>query len=285
MDRHFTVKQNNEYSHLHPIKSGVPQGSILGPIIYLLYTYDLPIHENCIVGTFADDTVIMSTGKDIKVTTKNLQHALLKVEQWTTKWCIKLNSSKSVHVNFTNKVINYKPLYIDGVQIPYSNTAKYLGMTLDAKLHWKEHVKKKKEELQLKSRKMNWLIGKRSNLSVHNKLMLYKQILKPIWTYGIPIWGCAKNNIINIIQRFQNKVLRTILNAPWYVRNSDIHRDLKINTVADEIRIKAEDHKRRLLFHTNEEIPTLLNTTHMIRRLHRFKPHDLASRFNQHEIL
>jgi hypothetical protein len=58
--------------------------------------------------------------------------------------------------------------------MPRSNTAKYLGMTLDAKLHWKAHVKKKCEELGLKYKKMYWLVGRRSGLSVHNKLMLYK---------------------------------------------------------------------------------------------------------------
>jgi len=74
--------------------------------------------------------------------------------------------------------------------IPHSNTAKYLGMTLDAKLRWKAHVKKKLEELGLKYKKMYWLIG-RSALSIHHKLMLYKQILKAVWTYGIQLWGCT----------------------------------------------------------------------------------------------
>jgi len=56
--------------------------------------------------------------------------------------------------------------------VPYENTAKYLGMTLDAKLRWKPHVKKKQEELTLKYRKMYWLMGRYSALSVYDKLML-----------------------------------------------------------------------------------------------------------------
>jgi len=51
-------------------------------------------------------------------------------------------------------------------------------------------------------------------LSIHNKLILYKQILKPVWTYGIQLWGCTKQSNTDIIQRFQNKVLRNIVNAP-----------------------------------------------------------------------
>jgi hypothetical protein len=75
---------------------------------------------------------------------------------------------------------------------------------------------------------MYWLMGRRSVLTTHNKLVLYKQILKPVWTYGIQLWGCTKPSNIAIIQRFQNKVLRAIVNAPWYVRNADLHRDLKM---------------------------------------------------------
>jgi len=107
-------------------------------------------------------------------------------------------------------------------------------MTLDAKLCWMAHVKKKREELELKYKKMYWLMGRRSVLSIHNKLMLYKQILKPVWTYGIQLWGCTKQSNIDIIQRFQNKVLRNIVGAPWYITNTDLHRDLQMGMVTNE---------------------------------------------------
>jgi hypothetical protein len=72
----------------------------------------------------------------------------------------------------------------------YANTAKYLGMTLDTKLRWKEHIKKKCDELNIKFWKMYWLLGRNSELSVHNKLTLYKQVIRPVWSYGIQLWGC-----------------------------------------------------------------------------------------------
>jgi hypothetical protein len=117
----------------------------------------------------------------------------------------------------------------------YANTAKYLGMTLDAKLQWKEHIKKNCDELNIKFRKMYWLLGRNFELSVHNKLTLYKQVIRPVWSYGIQLWGCASESNIQLIQRYQNKVLKCIVNAPWYVRNSDLHRDLGIETVTDII--------------------------------------------------
>jgi hypothetical protein len=105
-------------------------------------------------------------------------------------------------------------------------------MTLDAKLRWKEHIKKKRD-LNIKFRKMHWLLGRNSELSVHNKLTLYEQVIRPVWSYGIQLWGSASDSNIQVIQRFQNKVPKCIVNAPWYVRNSDLHRDLGIETVTD----------------------------------------------------
>lgn len=275
-DRWFRVKQEDSYSELKQIEAGVPQGSVLGPVLYLIYTSDLPTLETNTTATFADDTAILAVGETNEESVAKVQKAMVDITRWTTKWRIKLNESKSVHVDFTNKRINYKPIFINDKQIPYANTAKYLGMTLDSKLRWKAHVKKKREELGLKYRKMHWLIGRKSELSIYNKLLLYKQIIKPIWTYGIQLWGCTKKSNINIIQQFQNKVLRSIVNAPWYIRNDDLHRDLQVEHVTTVVQKFAESHKQRLLHHVNEEAVQLLDTSGIVRRLKRLKPHDLV---------
>lgn len=71
-------------------------------------------------------------------------------------------------MDFTNKKIGHKPVLINNREIPYANTTKYLGMTLDAKLRWKAHIKKKREKLELKLRKMYGLIGRYSNMTNYN---------------------------------------------------------------------------------------------------------------------
>jgi hypothetical protein len=79
-------------------------------------------------------------------------------------------------------------------------------------------------------------LGRTSQLQVQNKILVYNQVIKPVWTYGIELWGCAGNGNIQRIQRYQNKVLRGIVNAPWYARNSDVHRELDIRMVIAEIK-------------------------------------------------
>ena len=120
-------------------------------------------------------------------------------------------------------------------------------------------------------------MGRRSALSTQSKLVLYKQILKPVWTYGIQLWGCTKPSNITIIQRFQNKILRDIVNAPWYVRNTDLHRDLNMKMFTAEIRRFASKHEERLLHHNNVEAIQLLDTREIQRRLKRTKPFELVS--------
>jgi hypothetical protein len=112
------------------------------------------------------------TGETVESSTIKLQTAINKVAIWTRKWQIKLNASKSVHIDFTNNKIRQQPIIINGTKVPYANTAKYLGMTLDAKLQWKKHIKKNCDELNIKFREMYWLLGCNSELSVHNKIIL-----------------------------------------------------------------------------------------------------------------
>ena len=59
-------------------------------------------------------------------------------------------------------------------------------------------------------------------LSINNKLLLYKTVIEPIWTYGLELWGCASKSNIAVIQRFQSKLLRATVNAPWYITNAMI---------------------------------------------------------------
>jgi hypothetical protein len=103
---------------------------------------------------------------------------------------------------------------------------------LDRRLTWRTHILAKRKQLDIKFRQTQWLIGRKSEL---NKLLVYKAILKPIWTYGIPLWGSASTSNIEILQRFQNHVLRAIVNAPWYVPNGLLHADLRIPTVREEV--------------------------------------------------
>lgn len=278
-NRHFFVKIQDEQSTLNKIDAGVPQGSVLGPLLYLLFTADLPTSEKTSISTFADDTAVMASHSKANSASNHLQNHLYKIENWLSKWRIKANESKSIHVTFTMKKETCPPVTLNNHQLPQKNEAKYLGMHLDRRLTWKKHIFTKRKQLGLKFQKMYWLIGRDSKLNLENKVLLYKTILKPIWTYGIQLWGTASNSNIEILQRFQSKVLRNIVNAPWYVPNSIIQNDLKMISVREEIKNYSKKYEDRLSTHPNELAVNLLNTQNNVRRLKKFKPYDLSARF------
>jgi uncharacterized protein YeeX (DUF496 family) len=99
-----------------------------------------------------------------------------------------------------------------------------------------------------------------------------------VWSYGIQPWGFASESNIQVIQCYQNKVLKCIVNAPWYIRNSDLHRDLGIETVTNIIAKFAKSHEKRLQDHINIEESRLLNVNNITRRLKRKKPSELVIR-------
>jgi hypothetical protein len=126
--------------------------------------------------------------------------------------------------------------------------------------------------------RMYWIIGRKSKLSQTNKLLIYKIVLKPIWTYGITLWGTASQSNIEILQRLQNKILRIVTNAPWYIPNHVLHTDLQMRTIREEITRLSSNYKAKIEVHPNKLMNTLLEK-HGQGRLHRYSPLDLSTRF------
>ena len=122
-------------------------------------------------------------------------------------------------------------------------------------------------------------MDKSSKMSLDCKLLIHKTIIKPVWTYGIQVWGVAAKSNIQIIQRFPNKVLRILINAPWYISNDRIYSDLNIPLVIDEVRRYSFNYIQRLVIHTNRLARALVLSEGTIRRLKRSQVNDLPTRF------
>jgi hypothetical protein len=190
---------------LHSILAGVPQGSVLGPILYTIFTAGLPEAKQTLTATYADDTAILASHEDPTVTTSKLQTHFCRLEQWLQQWRICANESKSTQVTFTLRREECPPVHLNGRPISQNDTAKYLGLHLDRRLTWRTHIYFKRKQLELSLKRMYWIIGRHSELSIENKLLLYKTILRPIWTYGIPLWGTASQSNMKSYNAFKTK--------------------------------------------------------------------------------
>jgi DNA polymerase III sliding clamp (beta) subunit (PCNA family) len=138
----------------------------------------------------------------------------------------------------------------------------------------KKHIVRKRKHIDLKAKDIKWIIGKKSHLSIENKLLVYKAVIKLIWSYGIEMWVCASKSNIVIMQRSQSKILRAIENAPWYVTNHALHIDFNNPYVSDVIHERINKHHNNLEAHPNPLLKPLLQPVNT-RRLKRCWPLDL----------
>ena len=143
---------------------------MLGPVLYTLYTTDLPIRRDVIVATYADDSTILAAHQDPEIASRILQTQLSDIRTWLDKWRIKESETKSVHITFTTRKRNCRTVNLYGRPLPSVNEVKYLVMYLDRRLTWTKHIKTKRKAMGLKLFKMYWLVGRKSQLhsSLHS---------------------------------------------------------------------------------------------------------------------
>jgi hypothetical protein len=195
------------------------------------------------------------------------------IQSWLQKWRMQANTLKPPHVTFTTRTGMCPPVHMNTVQLPCADHVKYLGLLLDRKLTWHHHIFTKRKQPGLTLTKMYWLLGRRSQLSLRNKT-----ILEPIWTQGIHLWGTASTSNLEILDRFQSKALRIIVDVPWYVPNTLIRLDLQLTSVKEEISLISSLYNSRLTAHPNSLLPILIEPPERT-RLRRNLPQDLPTRF------
>ncbi|UYV62024.1 hypothetical protein LAZ67_1007530 [Cordylochernes scorpioides] len=144
-DRTFSVKVGTYISSPRQIESGVPQGSILSPILFNLYINDIPHIPQCRLALFADDTALLSSSRSPDILNSRLQNYLEIICNWCDKWKLNLNPKKSQAIIFPPRnSFKFTPrtnLIIYSSPINWTQQVKYLGVTFDSKLKFTSHVK------------------------------------------------------------------------------------------------------------------------------------------------
>ena len=116
-NRQFKVRVNETRSNLFPTPGEVPQGRVLCPLFYLLYTVDIPTDDNTHIGTFADDSIILESHEDQATASTFLQNHLNLIEPWLHKWRIKIKEAKSTYVIFSLKTVRCPPVSLNNEAI------------------------------------------------------------------------------------------------------------------------------------------------------------------------
>ena len=254
--RSFQAKIGNAISQPKLLEAGVPQGSVLSPLLYAIYTADIPNSSRTTLAIYADDTAILTRSKHPQLATQYLQETVDLIEDWCTTWLIKVNPEKSAALLITRRHVHPSGhVRMFGREIPWEHQVKYLGVILDTRLSFNEHVDHALKKGKMVLANLSSLLCSRSKMSIQNKLILYKSVVRPSVTYASSVWAHAPSPTkFYKMQTLQNKFLRCAFGAPWFVRNSQLHREANLPPLKEFLHeislrtlVKAESHPNRLV--------------------------------------
>ena len=204
-NRRQRVVQGEIVSSWAEIFSGVPQGSVIGPFLFVIYINDLPSDLENVSKLYADDTKIISK-VDSAESIKRVQKDLDRAFKWTEDWLLKFNVNKCVvmHYGHNNKK---SPFYIVGKQLVESDSERDLGVTFSINLKWKNQVVTATSEA-------NQMLGriKKSFASFDCKLFksLYLTFIRPLLEFAVPVWSPYLKGDCELIEKVQHRATKLV---------------------------------------------------------------------------
>ena len=243
-DREQFIANNNSVSKNVKVEVGVPQGSVLGPLLFLIHINDLAKCTSLKVLNFADDTLLYSDFESPLCVDKVLNDELKKVTQWLNDNKLKLNCTKTKYLVFSpksNKFNSLKSMKLcvnSNQEIERVKQYKYLGVMLDEKLTWKPHLKLIKSKL---SKSLGLLYRNRRYLDKRSLMLIFHSLFCSHLSYGILCWGRCSRSSMQPLQVLLNKAIKCInfkkINTSEKETLSIFHED-RVLTVYDMFKIE-----------------------------------------------
>lgn len=204
-NRKQRVVINGKASTWTNVTSGVPQGSVIGPILFLVYINDIDEGLSCIISKFADDTKIANSVVS-KDQAKEMQNNLDKLSNWAITWQMRFNADKCkvLHIGYRNEKTNY---FMDGSQLKSTNRENDLGVTISSNLKPSEQC----SEVVKKANKLVGFIGRAFEYkSKATIITLYNSLVRPIMEYCVQAWCPYYQKDIAKLERVQRRVTKMI---------------------------------------------------------------------------
>ncbi len=234
-ERKMRIRFKDSLSDHFTLNAGVPQGSVLSPTLYIMYTNDLPdpIYTDSLTVQYADDvTQLIRQVGNVDDLTRKADRELKQVTHWELKWRIQTNAAKSNITYFNTKRhlqphrIQINPYIQNPTPIPITLTNKVLGVTFDNKLTMRQHIESKRA---IAGQALTSILRFRT-ASVKTKTHLYKALIRPLITYAPYIIQMSAETHKKKLQIIQNKSLRFINNTHWteFATNEGLHETSNI---------------------------------------------------------
>ena len=230
-------------SGVRGINCGVPQGSCLGPLLFLIYINDLPFSlQKCHVSMYADDTAISLSSKSIDDLQNDLNLDLLNLQDWLHASKLSLNVVKTQSLIIGSgpsiRMIENQPdapssFSIGDQDIEMITNTRYLGVQIDSKLNWGKHI----DTIKTKANRALGLI-KYSKKYLPSDILnkMYRGIVEPHLSYCCSVWGCCSESKLDVLQKIQNRAARIVTSSPYDASAAPIIQNLGWPTISDLIR-------------------------------------------------
>ena len=236
-DRKQCVSVNGSNSDLLSVTCGVPQGSVLGPLLFLIYTNDLPnASKRLTFYLFADDTNIYYESKDLANLTKTVNKELRLVKKWVDANKLSLNIDKTIIIHSSSSnVPSGSNTKIGKKQTKRVKFVKFLGILLDEHLSWKYHLSELAKKL---ARTCGMFFKIRNLLPLDVLVCLYNALFLSFLQYGLIVWGQTYASYIDPIFKLQKKAVRAISFQPHMSPSLPIFNDFKLLTLSELFEIR-----------------------------------------------
>jgi hypothetical protein len=227
-DRCQYVSFSNVRSCDQMVSCGVPQGSILGPLLFLLYINDIASVSNLLTPIlFADDSSLFIKGNEIDTMIESLNMELTHIKTWVDANKLSLNVEKTHSMVFSSarKIVKCnRNIEIDGKVISKTDSIKFLGVILDSHLSWKKHVIHIKSKV---SKGIGILSKARKYLNRSILVSLYYSFIYPYFSYCVEVWGSAGKTTLEKLIVLQKKIVRVIASIPYRESTKKSFKSLK----------------------------------------------------------
>ncbi|KAF2350360.1 Reverse transcriptase domain [Trinorchestia longiramus] len=191
-DRPFKVFMEGTYSSERIMRSGVPQGAGLSPLLFNIMMYDTPVEEEICSCEYADDLAFYTQHPNLHIATDTLQQQLAALHNWSKQWGLKINFNKTKCMLFTNKRINPLPITVEGQQLEFPKQFKYLGVMLDSpQLHWNHQVEYLKQSCAPLLNLLQSISHRHWGADPELLIYLYKTLIRSQLDYAVPLYGTA----------------------------------------------------------------------------------------------